>query len=771
MTRCKTMRPSRSARLRPGLAIWLLALALAAGACTSPPSPQETRGQHRAGPPSAALVAADKLPEVPRDPREGTLAELATVLLAEKHLLRRPVDDALSVEAFPKYIEQIDGAKQLLLQEHVALLWAYSDRMDDQLRAHDLVLARKGAALAASRRKVVARMVADILARPLDFTEAKEVEIDPEKLSFCRTDEELQERWRGVLKLQVLERVQQMEQLLEAGDKLKAEKRKGPKPGDPGGLEQDQEQRAAATALADIPRTPEGRETKARQDLASAHATRFTRQTNVEPLEPAEQFLNAITAAYDPHTQYLAPAEKANFDIAISGTLEGIGALLGEQDHFVAVQELVPGGAAWQEGQLEAGDVIMAVAQHGKEPVDVTDMPIDKVVAMIRGPKGTVVTLTVKKPEGEIESISIRRDVVKIEAAYARGAVLEVGGGQAPVGYVYLPSFYADMGQGGPGARNATDDVRALLGQFQKRKIGGVIIDLRGNGGGLLNHATDISGLFLDRGPIVQARDPDGQLEVLSDRDPSVAFSGNVVVMVDRFSASASEILAGALQDYERAVIVGTGPTHGKGTVQGVVELDRVAPSPGKESLGVFKLTVQQYFRVNGASTQWKGVTPDVLLPDPASYVESGERSLSHSIPWTSVAALDHVRLPHAWKAPSLAAASRQRVKAHPIFSRIEKFGQLVKTRRDDTRVPIDRTTWLAERKRDKDALEAADPKLGDRKPLFKVDIVSDRSIAPAATPQDKKLRDRIEAWKDDLARDIWVGEALHVVADMSAAR
>jgi carboxyl-terminal processing protease len=313
--------------------------------------------------------------------------------------------------------------------------------------------------------------------------------------------------------------------------------------------------------------------------------------------------------------------------------------------------------------------------------------------------------------------------------------------------------------------------VRALLGQLEKRKVGGVVIDLRGNGGGLLHHATDISGLFIDRGPIVQARDSDGELEVLSDRDPSVAFKGNVVVMVDRFSASASEILAGALQDYERAVVVGTGPTHGKGTVQGVIELDRVVPAPGKESLGVFKLTVQQYFRVNGASTQRKGVTPDVLLPDPAAYVESGERTLSHSIPWTSVAAVDHVRLPHAWKVPALAAASRERVKSHPIFSRIEKFGQIVKARRDDTRVPTDRATWQAERKRDREALEAADPKLGEQKALFKVDIVADPSVAPAPGAQDKKLRERIDAWKDDLARDIWVGEAVRVVADMSAAK
>ncbi|HKE17454.1 MAG TPA: carboxy terminal-processing peptidase [Kofleriaceae bacterium] len=768
---------SRLVRLLPRLAAaWLIA-ALAAAGCASPPATQEARGKRTASPVSPAMAAADRLPEVARDPRERTLAELSSVLLTEKHLLRRQIDDALSKEAFPKYLEELDGQKQLLLQEHVALLSAYADRMDDQLRAHDLVLARKGSALLASRRKVVAKVIADILSRPLDFTQAQEIEVDPEKLTYCRTEAELRERWVGVLKLQVLERTQQMEALIEAGKKQIAPSKahgagKSGKEDGKSSKEDAKDDKAAVHALADIPRTPEGREAKARQDVATAYETRFTRQATIEPLEPVSEFLNAITAVYDPHTQYLAPADKENFDIAITGTLEGIGALLGEQDHYVAVQELVPGGAAWQEGQLEAGDLIMAVAQDGKEAVDVTDMPIDRVVSMIRGRKGTIVTLTVKKAEGAIESISIRRDVVKIEAAYARGAVLSPGAGQPAMGYIFLPGFYGDINNKGPGERNATDDVRALLAQFEKRKIHGAILDLRGNGGGLLSHARDISGLFIDKGPIVQARDSDGSLEVLADADPSVTFTGNLVVLVDRFSASASEIVAAALQDYGRAVIVGTSATHGKGTVQGVIELDRVAPAPGKDSLGEFKITVQQFFRVDGGSTQLKGVTPDVLLPDPTPYVDSGERSLAHAIPWTSVAAARYAQLPHTWTAASLAESSRQRVKANPMFARVEAFAQLIKSRRADTRLPLDRTTWDADRKRDKDALDAADPKLKDQKPLFSVDVVSDPSSAVAM--QDKKLRTRLEAWKDDLSRDIWVGESLHILSDMapkSAAR
>jgi carboxyl-terminal processing protease len=391
------------------------------------------------------------------------------------------------------------------------------------------------------------------------------------------------------------------------------------------------------------------------------------------------------------------------------------------------------------------------------------------VVEMIRGPKGTVVILRIKRPDATIHSIAITRDVVKIEAAYARGAVLQLERGAAPVGYIYLPGFYGDMGGGRPGERNATEDVRALLTVFQKRKVDSVIIDLRRNGGGLLSHARDIAGLFIDKGPIVQARDGEGHVEVLSDEDPSVAFGGNVVVLVDRFSASASEIVAGALQDYERAVVIGTGPTHGKGTVQGVVELDRIAPMPGKDSLGVFKLTVQQYFRVNGASTQLRGVVPDIILPDPTPFVEAGERYLFHPIPWSSVQPLPHARAPHSWSVTTLAAASRDRVKADPVFAKVEAFGRVLIARREQTREPIDRVSWLAHRKRQKDELDAVDPKLDDLKPLFDVTVVGGNGApAPPTATADKELRRRLDVWKDGLARDLWVKEALRVAADMS---
>jgi len=639
----------------------------------------------------------------------------------------------------------------------------YADRMDDELRSGNLILGRKGAALLARRRELVAKLVAGILAKPMDLTKEDQLETDPKKLAYAATEAELADRWEKFLKLQVLERIGSLE------DTATALTTKKPAEDDA----------AAKRPPIKIPPTLEGKEAKAREELTTSYATRFTRMANMEPLEPAERFINAVTSIYDPHTNYMPPAEKENFDIQISGTLEGIGASLGEEDHFIVVRELVPGGASWQQGKLEQGDLILAVAQEGKDPIDVTDMPIDKVVKMIRGPKTTVVTLTVKKADGRVENISITRDVVRIEASYARAAVLDLGPKNEPVGYILLPSFYGDTRKntpkGAPKERNATDDLRKLLEKFEARKLGGVIIDLRGNGGGLLGHARDITGLLIEKGPVVQTRSSDGKIDILEDRDPSVAFTGDVVVMVDRFSASASEILAGALQDYKRAVIVGTGQTHGKGTVQALVDLDRMAGGSPAEPMGVLKLTIEQYFRVNGESTQWRGVVPDIVTPDPAAYVDSHERSLEHTIPWSKVDALPIRGYQHRWNEAALGAASLKRQSAEPAFAKVDAFTKLLKARRDDTLVPLKRETWMTERKSDKAALDKVKLKLDEGKVRFDVAVVEDPLLKPLPKPAgdkaDKKVKGRLDKWREELGRDPWVEEAMRVLDDMKSAR
>ena len=696
---------------------------------------------------------------MPRDPREGPLARAASALLGQEHVLARTIDDSVSKEAFHILIDELDLGKIFLLESDVQKLARFETDMDDELRTGDLVLGRKAAALLASRRRLVADVVARILAAPLDFTANESIETDPKKRAFCKTEEELATRWRGVLKLQVLERTQELEDILE--------RRAHPKPDAPSSKAADPDdakrEAAAEKALGEIPATFEGRRDKVQKEVATRYATQFTRLASVDKLTPAQTFINALNGAFDPHTTYLPPAEEAELGIALTGRLEGIGATLREQEHYILVNDLVPGGAAWQQGKLETGDLILSVAQDGKEPVDVMDMPIGKVVSMIRGPKGTVVVLTVKKPDGTLKTISITRDVVRIEATYARGAVLKTKG-SGEVGYVHLPGFYGESRK--PGERNATDDMRTILTQLTKKGVTSLVFDLRGNGGGLLTHARDIAGLFVKEGPVVQTKDGKGKVEVLRDTDPSVAFSGNVVVLVDRFCASAAEIVAGALQDYERAVVAGTSATHGKGTVQAVIDLDRQARTKG-DPLGLYKVTIQEYFRVSGGSTQLKGVVPDILLPDPTSFVESGERTLPHAIPWSTIDAVSFVKTPHAWKAADLASASTARTSASADLATVTKFAKIMEARKDKTVKPLERAAWQADYKRAKADIDALDPKKHEPKALMEVAPLATQE----ATPQDPRMQRQLDKWKDGLARDLWVDETTRVLADMKKAQ
>jgi carboxyl-terminal processing protease len=695
--------------------------------------------------------AERELGETPRDPREPVLASAATSLLGEGHVRARPIDDRVSKKAFQRLIDDLDTGKLFLLENDVQKLARFDTDIDDELRRGDLVLARKAAALVAARRRVVADSIARILATPLDFTANESIETDPKKRAFCKTEDELATRWRQVLKLQVLERTQELEDTLERRARPNANANAN---ADPDEAKRDA---IAEKALGDIPATFEGRRDKVQKEIAARYATQFTRLAAIDKLAPAQTFINALNGAFDPHTTYLPPAEEAELDIALTGRFEGIGATLREQDHYVGVNDLVPGGAAWQQGKLEVGDLILSVAQEGKDPVDVMDMPITKVVGMIRGPKGTVVVLNVKKPDGGLKTISITRDVVRIEATYARGAVLKTKA-SGDVGYVHLPGFYGESKQ--PGERNATDDMRTILVQLTKKGVSSLVFDLRGNGGGILGHARDITGLFVKEGPVVQTKDGKGAVEVLRDKDPSVAWSGQVVVLVDRFCASAAEIVAGALQDYERAVIVGTSATHGKGTVQAVIDLDRQVKKGG-DPLGLYKLTVQEYFRVSGGSTQLKGVVPDILLPDPTSFVESGERTLPEAIPWSTIAPVPFTKVPHTWKTADLASASTARTNANPDLATITKLAKLMEARKDKTLKPLERAAWQAEHKRAKADLDSLDTKNRERKPLLEVAPLS------PVTSQDPRLQRQLDKWKDGLARDPWVDETTRILADM----
>ncbi|MCE9577074.1 MAG: carboxy terminal-processing peptidase [Deltaproteobacteria bacterium] len=728
----------------------VVAVLFATGCASKPPASSDTQRPTEPAAPSVPLApSAEALP--PPDAREAALSRAVLDVLEHAHLLGKTIDDDVSRTAFATYLDRLDSGKLFLLAADRAALQKYADQIDDELRSGRLELAHDGAKIFVTRVEAVDAMIQKILAAPMNFSDEEYVELDPKKIEVATTDAELETRWRQRLELEVLERVAGMEDRL-AADKAAAAHAK-PK-GKPAAPAPDAEPPADPTST--IPATPELREAKARADLAKAYGGRFARLRSPDKLDAASDLINAVTSALDPHTDYLPPAEKANFDIHMSGSLQGIGAVLRERDHYTEVAEIVPGGASARMGKLQAGDLILSVAQDKQEPVDIADMNINDVVAMIRGPKGTVVHLKVQKATGAQETYDITRDVVIVEETYARGAVVQKKGGPA-YGYIYLPSFYG--GEDAP--RSASADVHRLLQEMHDRKVAGVVLDLRGNGGGFLDAAVDITGDLVDQGPVVQVRDGRGRRQVLADEQPGLDYDGPVVVMVDRFSASASEIVAGALQDYHRALIVGDGAqTHGKGTVQSLIDLDQGGPP----TLGVLKVTVQQFFRPDGASTQLEGVKSDIALPDPDGHIESGERTLDRPIAFTQIEAAPHVDWKVTWDKDALARKSAARVAKQPILSRVATATAVLKTRLADTRVPLARAAWDARRAQQKRELDAAAPDLKAAPARFAV-----TSIADPGGVVDPVKDQRLARWREGLAKDPWVDETLAILGDMRA--
>jgi len=758
--------------LRHRLVLVFIALSLlTAAACDS---------AHKtdSGPPvNTAAVMATPTRRTPTElQREKVLSSQIKQLLENEHIRKKPVDNEVSRAAFAEYLKSLDPTRVFLLQKDVDALTVHADTMDDELAAGRLTLAELGEQLQNDRIRDAQAMIDKALVQPFDFTNEETLETDGEKRPWCATEAELAERWRKVLELQALQRI---ERAMET-DKALAEAATAPPDADAGTPNADGADAGTPTPPP-VAKDFATYEKEARERLQKDYSSRFSRLLQQEHIDEVELFLNAITTIYDPHTTYLAPAQKENFDIQMSGSLEGIGATLQEHESLIKVVSIVPGSASWRQGELEAEDLIMAVAQVGQEPVDVMDMRLRDVVKMIRGPKGTTVTLTIKKPDASVKVISIVRDVVRIEESFAKGAVLTHPKLPVKVGYIDLPSFYGNT-RAAPGEtpdRHCTDDVAKLLKAFNARGIHHVILDLRGNGGGLLSDAQRMSGLFIKDGSIVQTRDNDGDVKVLEDPDSAIAYDGQLIVMVDSLSASASEILAGAMQDYKRAVIVGTTQTHGKGTVQQLLNLDRMASMDEAPEairpLGVFKISLQQFFRVNGDSTQHRGVIPDIQLADPWAYIETGERYYPHSIPWSQADAVSYDTWPKPPALASLKQRSEVRQATNDAFKRVKSRTTLLASRKDQTLETLNRDAWLKQRDTEKKELDALTVEF-DKEPVrFKAEQLDydgaiARQKAQAASPEGKDRKtgqDAPDRFGEGLGKDPWVEEALFILGDM----
>ncbi|HUR30907.1 MAG TPA: carboxy terminal-processing peptidase [Saprospiraceae bacterium] len=670
--------------------------------------------------------------------KEKLILQAVLELMTKYHFKEVPLDDNFSNKLFDTYIDRLDGMKRFLTIGDYDLLDDYQDSLDEGLKNidlhfFDLSYDRINKAVEKTRK-----WYPEILAEPFNFSIKDSIETDGEKRDWAKNDAELKEFWRAYLKYETLTRL---------AEKIKAQE--------------------------DLKEQPEGGiksvselEAEARTDVKKVFDDWFDRLEKVRRSDRFEMYLNSVTNVFDPHSDYFNPKEKEDFDINMSGRLEGIGARLQMDGDFTKVVLIIPGGPAWKQKELEVDDKIFKVQQETEtEPVDVTGWLVDEVVGLIRGPKGTKVSLTVRKTDGSVREITIVRDEVILDEGFAKSAIMELEGEIGDVGYISLPKFYADFEN--PDGRSCFEDVAIEVEKLMKSNVKGIILDLRNNSGGSLNDVVQMSGLFIEDGPIVQVKGRDKAPVILRDKDEQVVYTGPLIVMVNTQSASASEILAAALQDYGRAVIVGSQSTFGKGTVQRFFDLDKAVPGYDEfKPLGDIKLTLQKFYRINGGSTQLKGVIPDINLPDNQQYIDSGEKELDYPMEWTEITPVEYsqdiVKLNNI---DAIKRKSENRIKASPQFEKVIANALRIKEIRDETVVPLQLDEYRAMDRDREEESQAFKKAFGQIEDLKLANLSFD---LPAITADSSKLG-RNEAWMESLGKDIYIEETLHIMKDLMA--
>lgn len=691
--------------------------------------------------------------------KDKLVGNIVKQALEEHHFRKLKVDDDMSRKAFNEFLKKIDFSKTFLTQEDIKNLEKYKNEMDNQLTSGDHELLALTEKTIKQRINQAEKFRQEFFKKEFDFTKKENLELDPEKRKYAKNEKELKELWRKTLKNATLVRylslrehqeddVKNYEEAQKSDDKEKKKKSKKPE------ILSDKELKK-----------------KAYDKVSEKYATFFKRLLEDEHEDYLEKFVNSISTIFDPHTVYLPPRKKEDFDIDISGKLEGIGAVLQEEGSYIKVVKIVPGGAAWRQKDLEVDDIILMVGEGDKEAVDIVDMRVDNAVRYIRGKKGTIVKLTVKKPDGSRKVIPIERDVVKIEASFAKSSVIEHKDLGIRVGYIYVPKFYRDFSD--QKERNCTDDVKRELEALKEAKVDAVILDLRNNGGGALEDARKMSGLFIEKGPIVQIKNSYGEVDVMADNDASVTYDGPLIVMTNRFSASASEILAGAMQDYKRAIIVGGEYTHGKGTVQAVLPLN---PIPVYKilgnSLGALKVTIQKFYRVSGDSTQFKGVSPDIALPDIYGYTKSREQDLEYALPWDKVDKLDYKEWDKfSYDLKRLRNRSEKRAKTNNKIQQVDKYVEYLTKRREDTVTTLNFEELIKEDEENEKITKSF--KLDDENDKivvtnFERSLKTNLEIADANKKQwEEDFKQRKEDWIKNLKKDPMLEETLFILDDV----
>lgn len=670
--------------------------------------------------------SADPDPE-----KEAFLMGVLNFVLTNAHYQPADINDTFSEKVYTNYLKVIDGNKRYLLQSDIDGLNKYKTLLDDEFKGQKITFFNESYPLFQTRIQEAKSYYKEILAKPMDFSVKESIDTDYEKQPWAKNKEELKERWRKQLKLNVLSSIEDKLKLQE-NDSISKEPKK-----DFAALEKE----ARETTLKSLNEFFEFFEEISREEWLSV-------------------YINTLLEQFDPHTNYLAPDDKQKFDESMAGSMEGIGAQLRKKDQNTEITEVIPGGPAMKQGELENGDIILKVAQGDEQPVDIAGMRLEKVVKMIKGKKGTIVKLTVKKADGNVKVIAIVRDKFEIEETFAKSSVIDTPEGK--FGIIHLPKFYISFEN--RDGRDAFKDVAKEVEYLKTQNIEGIIVDLRNNGGGSLQTVVDMVGLFIPQGPVVQVKAKSGESDVLYDRDNKTQWNGPLVVLINNYSASASEIFAAAIQDYNRGLVLGSKHSYGKGTVQNLLDLNRFGNKKIGD-LGAMKFTSQKFYRVNGGSTQLKGVESDLVLPDRFLYVDTGERDNDNAMEWDKIAKAKYNVFDYNF-AP-VKDKSKNRVAANAQFRLIDESAKWVKSQQDDNTFPLEYNEYLAKSKQ----LEEQSKRFNVLKDYKNSLSFKSLPHEEALIKNDTVLQNKRKRWFKSLNNDVYVEEAVNVLKDIKASK
>ena len=664
--------------------------------------------------------------------KDRLLIELISHVIQRGHYDVKSLNDDMSEQIFHTYLESLDGQKRYFLQSDYREFSKYMYQIDDQIRELDLTFFDLTYKRLVLRMSEVESMYSSILSRPFDFDKEEEFDTDYDEQIYPLSQKARSEKWRKQLKLSTLSVLY---------DKVQEE-------------ENNDETTPAYLSSSWMDLEAEAR-TTTRENMEDF----FDLMNELERKDWFDVYINSFVLQFDPHTNYFNPDDKDRFDMSMSGKFEGIGARLSKRNQAIKVVDIIVGGPLWRDQLMEVGDEIQLVRQEDGDAVDIRAMRLDDAIKLIKGPKGSMVYLTVKKVDGNIETIPVKRDLVVLEESYARSTVINRQ--DQKYGLIHLPKFYVDFKS--YKERNAAHDVEQEVINLKEAGVGGLIIDLRNNGGGSLQTVVDIAGLFIDEGPIVQVKSTVSKTEVLRDRDGKTLWNGPMVILVNELSASASEILAAAMQDYERAIVIGSEQTFGKGTVQNVVDLNRFLSNSTYGNLGALKITTDKFYRINGGSTQLEGVKSDVITPDRYRYVDVGERDEDNPMRWDRISPLVYTKWNGYLNYDDVIEQSQDRVNDHPIFNLVDQDAKWIEQRQNDNTIALNYQEYVSKIESDRayadqfDAVEEYDNNL-------------DFTISPAdqkRISEDDIFLEKRERWFSNLSKDFYVEEAVNILQDL----